>query len=112
MNKLVRTLDALSDETRLRIFLLLMNGNLCVCELVNILDMKQARISRIMKIMNESGLTINKRAGKWIVYSVNPEALKLGVVRGLIDDINISVADLEKLKQCKKESIRESCCKL
>ncbi|MBN2407649.1 MAG: winged helix-turn-helix transcriptional regulator [Elusimicrobia bacterium] len=111
MNKTIKILDALSDETRMRIFLLLINGNLCVCELVNILDMKQARISRIMKKLTDSGLTESKRVGKWIIYSVRPETLKMGIVRGLLDDIKISAEDLRRLKNCKTEGIREGCCK-
>lgn len=104
-------LDALSDETRMRIFLLLINGSLCVCELVNILDMKQARISRIMKKLTDAGLAESKRYGKWIFYSVNTEALKFGIVKGLLDDIKISISDLKKLKQCKKDRICEGYCK-
>ena len=109
MNKIIKILDALSDETRMRIFLLLINGNLCVCELVNILNMKQARISRIMKKLTDSGLTESKRDVNWIIYSVKPEALKLGVLRGLLDDEKISVSDLKKLQKCKESCIRESC---
>ncbi len=111
MKKIVKILDALSEETRMRIFLLLINGDLCVCELVNILNMKQARISHIMKKLNDAGLTNSKRYGKWIVYSAKPEALKLGIVKGLLDDMKISVSYLRKLKKCKKDGIREACSK-
>ena len=111
MKNIVKILDALSEETRMRVFLLLINRDLCVCELVNILNMKQARISHIMKKLNDAGLTNSKRDGKWIVYSAKPETLKLGVVEGLLDDLKISVYDLRKLKKCKKDGIRETCCK-
>jgi len=111
MDKVLKIVNALSDETRLRIFLLLINGSLCVCELVNILDMKQARISRMLKKMKGAQLVNNERDGKRIIYSVNPEALKMSVVRGLLDDIKISISDLQKLKKCKKDNIREGCCK-
>jgi len=111
MDKVLKIVNALSDETRLRIFLLLINGSLCVCELVNILDMKQARISRMLKKMKDAQLVNNERDGKRIIYSVNPEALKMSVVRGLLDDIKISISDLQKLKKCKKDNIREGCCK-
>lgn len=109
MEKILKILDALSDETRMRIFLLLINGNLCVCELVDILEMKQARISRIMKILNDAGLTESRRDGKWVIYSVNPEVLKISVIKGLLDDLKISLADLKKLKKCKNEGVKETC---
>ncbi|MFH1957260.1 MAG: metalloregulator ArsR/SmtB family transcription factor [bacterium] len=109
MKKTIKILDALSEETRMRIFLLLINGNLCVCELVNILNMKQARISHIMKKLTGAGLAVGKRDGKWIIYSAKPDALKSGIVKGLLDDIKISMSDLKNLKQCKKGRIRENC---
>lgn len=111
MKKIVKILDALSEETRLRVFILLINGDLCVCELVNILNMKQARISHIMKKLTDAGLTNSRRDGKWIIYSARSEALNSGVVKGLLDDLKISVSDLRKLKKCKKEGIRETCSK-
>ena len=111
MNKIIKTYNALADETRMRIFLLLLNGSLCVCELISILDMKQARISRILKKLTDAGLTESKREGKWIIYSVNPDVLKYSTIKGLLDDIKISVSDLKKLKQCKDACIRESCVK-
>ena len=109
MRKIMKILDALSEETRMRVFLLLINGDLCVCELVNILNMKQARISHIMKKLTGAGLTDSKRNGKWIVYSAKPAALKSGIVKGLLDDIKISMSDLKNLRQCKKDRIRETC---
>lgn len=111
MKKMIKVLSALSDETRLRIFLLLLNGSLCVCELINILDMKQARISHMLKKLKDSGLVDSERDGKWVIYSVSPEALKMGVIRGLVDEVKISMSDLQRLKKCKKEGIRDRCCK-
>lgn len=111
MKKILKILDTLSEETRMRVFLLLINGDLCVCELVNILNMKQARISHIMKKLNDAGLANSKRDGKWIIYSAKPEALKLGVVKGILDDLKISMSDLKKMRKCKNDRIKETCCK-
>ena len=111
MDKILKILSALSDRTRLKIFLYLVSESLCVCELINILDMKQARISRMMKKLKDAGLVDRERRGKWIIYSANPEALKTGIVRGLMEDKKLSVSDLDRLRKCKKEGVRESCCK-
>ena len=111
MKKTLKIFWALSEETRMRVYLLLVNKDLCVCELIHILNMKQARISHIMKKLNDAGLTDSRRDGKWIVYSANKQALKSGAVKGLLDDLKISSSDLKKLIKCKKESVRENCCK-
>jgi len=51
METTIKMFKALSDETRLRIFLLFIQSEeLCVCELVNILNMEQSRISHSIKI--------------------------------------------------------------
>jgi len=43
MNKLVSFLKIISDETRLRILLLLMEQELCVCEICEVLESRQKR---------------------------------------------------------------------
>ena len=111
MNKTLKILDALSEETRMRVFLLLTKGDLCVCELVCTLKMKQARISHILKKLTDAGLTYRKRDGKWIIYSVSPAVLRGSVVKGIIADLKISASDLRNLKQCRKNGTRESCSK-
>jgi len=109
MKKTLKILDALSEETRLRVFLLLLKDGLCVCELVNILGMKQARISHILKKLTDAELTECRRDGKWIIYSVKKETLKSGVIKGLLGDIKISVNDLKKIRKCKRDGTREVC---
>lgn len=61
---------ALADESRLRIFTLLLNHELNVNELVSVLDMGQSRISRHLRILTDSGLLKCRRDGLWSFYSV------------------------------------------
>jgi ArsR family transcriptional regulator len=109
MERMVKIFSALSDTTRLRIYLLLLEGELCVCELVGILDMEQSRISHSLRILREVGLINNERKGKWIVYSVNPEVVKSEIIQGLKKEAMLTAADRRKIVKCKGESIREKC---
>lgn len=59
---------ALSDETRLRILFLLTTGELCVCELVAVLEMPQGKISRHLSVLKNAGLVSDRREGTWIYY--------------------------------------------
>ena len=61
---------AFSDETRLRILFLLSVRELCVCELVAVLDMPQGRISRHLSVLKHAGLVSDRRDGTWIYYSL------------------------------------------
>jgi ArsR family transcriptional regulator len=62
----------LSDETRLRCLVLLQKeGELCVCEISQILGSIQPKISRHLALMRSSGLVTDKRKGQWVYYSLN-----------------------------------------
>lgn len=68
MNKTARLFKALSDNTRLRILGLLLEGDLCVCELMAILDMPQSTVSRHLAYLKNSGLVSDRRRGIWMHY--------------------------------------------
>ena len=109
MKQTVKLFKALADETRLRIYLLLSEGELCVCELINILSMEQSRISHGLRILKEASLIDNRREGKWIVYFANSEMNKNRIVRELKQDLRLSTISLRDFTKCKKENIREKC---
>jgi ArsR family transcriptional regulator len=62
----------LSDETRLRCLMLLQKeGELCVCEISQIMGSIQPKISRHLALMRQSGLVSDERRGQWVYYSIN-----------------------------------------
>ena len=61
---------ACADATRLRILFLLAVRELCVCELVEILEMPQGKVSRHLAVLKNAGLVRDRRAGTWIYYSL------------------------------------------
>lgn len=64
---------ALSDQTRLRIVLLLLEQKeLCVCELTQVLELSQPKISRHLAILRESGLLLGRKSGIWVHYRLSP----------------------------------------
>ena len=70
MKDIVRIFKTLSDPTRLRIMMLLLQRELCVCELMFILKQEQSRVSHNLRILRDSGLVEDVRAGKWIIYKI------------------------------------------
>jgi len=109
MESTIKMFKALSDETRLRIYLLLLQSELCVYELVNILNMEQSRISHSVRILKEAGLVDNRREGKWIIYAANPEIENNRIIQGLKNELELPEQDLKNITKCKKEKIREKC---
>jgi len=109
MEEVVKMLSALSDMTRLRIYLLLLEGELCVCELASILDMEQSRISHGLRILREADLIKNQREGKWSIYSVSANAVENKMIQGLKKEVKLPVSDRRKISKCKGQNIRERC---
>lgn len=63
---------ALSDCTRLRIVNLLQGGELCVCDLVDLLDVPQPTASRHLAYLRKVGLVLARKEGHWIYYRLAP----------------------------------------
>ena len=103
MEATIKMFKALSDETRLRIYLLLLQGELCVCELVSILNIEQSRISHSVRILKEAGLVVNRREGKWIIYAVNPETENNRMIQGLKNELRLPKQDLKKITNVRKK---------
>jgi len=109
MEKYLKLFAAISDETRLRIYLLLSKGELCVCELTAALDMEQSRISHSLRILKEAGLIESRREGKWVIYFAEPDMIKSKIIQGLTREIPPGAADLKNLTACKKGNLRKRC---
>ncbi len=72
----VRWFHALSDATRLRIVDRLIDGEQCVCVLMGELGVSQSRLSFHLKTLKEAGILRDRRQGRWIYYSLNPESIE------------------------------------
>ena len=68
--------QALSDETRLRILDLLRGGEHCVCELTEMLDLRQSLLSFHLKTLKDAGLVTDRREGRWMYYALAPATLE------------------------------------
>jgi ArsR family transcriptional regulator len=83
VQRLNQIFKALSDETRLRIVNLLTTGELCVCDIMSILDISQPKASRHLAYLKYSGLVESRREGLWMHYSLKSD-LDKGIL-ALID---------------------------
>ncbi len=74
---------ALAEQTRVRIAMLLIGQELCVCDLTEILKLPQSTISRHMTQLRQSGLVIDRRAGTWIHYRLADDKVAREISRFL-----------------------------
>jgi ArsR family transcriptional regulator len=67
---------AFSDRIRLRILHLLLEGEMCVCDLVDIIKVPQPTASRHLAYLRKAGLVATEKRGLWIYYSLTPAKTK------------------------------------
>lgn len=66
---------ALGEPTRLKIIRLLATRELCVCDLEEIMQISQPRISQHLKVLKYSGLVNERKEGQRSICSLNRELL-------------------------------------
>ncbi len=71
MKKVAEFYKALGDETRLKILQMLAEQEMCVCEILDRLDISQPAVSHHLKILKRAELVKDSREGKWIYYALN-----------------------------------------
>jgi ArsR family transcriptional regulator len=76
LHLLADLLKSVADETRLAILTMLHDGEMCVCEIMEFLSVSQPAVSHHLRILRQAGLINDRRQGKWIFYSLDPEALE------------------------------------
>ena len=74
LSRAVALFHALSDETRLAIVQRLRSGERCVCDLTDLLDAAQSRLSFHLKVLKDAGLVMDRKEGRWVHYHLNREA--------------------------------------
>lgn len=70
-----KAFKALGEPTRLKIVKMLSHQSMCVCELSEVLDMLQPRVSQHLKILKEADLVRESKEGYWVYYSLDKERL-------------------------------------
>ena len=63
---------AFSDRTRLRLLHLLVGGELCVCDLVDVIGAPQPKVSRHLAYLRKAKLVQVRKDGLWSYYRLAP----------------------------------------
>jgi ArsR family transcriptional regulator len=64
-------LKIISDKTRLTILAMLREKEMCVCDIVEILETTQPNVSQHLRKLKHSGLVNETRRSQWVYYSLN-----------------------------------------
>ncbi|MGI1659089.1 MAG: ArsR/SmtB family transcription factor [Desulfitobacterium sp.] len=114
MTALTNIFKILSDETRLRIIILLYQEELCVCELSGVLDLPQPKISRSLSKLRDTNLVLDERKEKFVFYSLKMENQLLNIIlRSILENLQSYpqlITDQNRLED--KELYLNACCNL
>ena len=105
MRNLIRTIKALSDETRLRILRVLIERECCVCEIMQALDISQSRASRNLGILENAGFVKSRRDGLWVLHFIDRQetnkynASLIEIIKDALEGNKVIALDRERLNK-------------
>jgi len=68
MKEFMSVAKALADENRVRVLVFLGDGELCVCQIVEMLGLAPSTVSKHMAVLHQAGLVESRKEGRWIYY--------------------------------------------
>ncbi len=101
----VKIFKALSHITRLKIVLLLSEKNLCVCEITEILETSQPRISQHLKVLKDTQLVKEEVSGPLRIYQLKKDILE-SYLNGFSKLFNTSLSENDELQEYSKTIVK------
>ncbi len=83
MRHFVAIARALSDESRVRMLMLLRDGELCLCQIIELIGLAPSTVSRHMTVLWQAGLVEIRKSGTWRYYRI-PESENSAAVSGAL----------------------------
>jgi len=124
LQHVVLAFKALSDDNRLRALFALYHQELCVCQIIELLNLAPSTVSKHMSILKQAGLVESEKRGRWVYYRLasnhsDSEAGQVidwvieaceneGIILGLHVDETINT-DKKRLKQILQMDPEELC---
>ncbi len=99
MNAVTRLLSAIADPTRLRLLRLLHRQELCVCELMEAVELPQYQVSRHLRELRLAGLVEATRSGRWMHYRISRKAAANALYQDLLKFLDVHTRGLAEAKR-------------
>ena len=115
MRELVEITKALGDENRLRILHALIGRELCVCQIVALLDLAASTVSQHISVLRHARLVESRKDGRWVHYRLAGEGEGAEAARALkwlkeaLPRQALLKQDAQRIKQILKRSLEEVC---
>ena len=118
MEDLVKVFKAVSDETRLKILLIISKRTICQKGISRHLGISESAVSQHIKVLKESGIVTGIKQGYSVIYVINDDCFKeakffLKMINDIEDDTFIDKEKLDaiRLNSCANCKSNKKCCK-
>jgi ArsR family transcriptional regulator, arsenate/arsenite/antimonite-responsive transcriptional repressor len=114
MRDVLDVTNALGDENRLRTLMALRTGELCVCQVTELLALAPSTVSKHLSILRSARLIDSRKDGRWIYYRLSVDGRPAAqqalswLERSLADDLQIR-SDEKRLKAILKQDPEDLC---
>jgi DNA-binding transcriptional ArsR family regulator len=115
LREFMNVVKALAEENRVRILCLLREQDLCVCQIIEVLELAPSTVSKHLSILHQARLIDSEKRGRWVYYSLAcgdvPSEVCAAckwIFDSIADDPKIK-ADTKNLKQVMKLDPEELC---
>ena len=99
MKEITLLLSTIAEPTRLRLLRLLHRQELCVCELMEALQLPQYKVSRHLREMRQVGLVVARRSGRWMHYQISATAMRSPLHQDLLKLLDVHLRDFPDAKR-------------
>ena len=105
MKNIIDKFKICTDEQRIRMLMLLDKKELCVCQLMGIIESSQSLISRNISLLNKTRFLNERRDGKLRFYSIrkdlgDKEKIFMDFLRSVVISDPIIMKDFKTSKEC------------
>ena len=104
---------ALSDESRVRALLTIKDGELCLCQIIEVLGLSPSTVSKHMNVLQQAGLVLRRKAGKWHYYRLADGETSAVARRALVwaleelkDDLEVR-EDVRRTREVRRQQLEE-----
>lgn len=88
MRDKIEIFKAISEPSRVRILMMLLQKPLCVCEITSILKLSTPTVSNHLAYLREKGFIVDEKEGKWINYRIVKNSTDM-IVKHIVDSLPI-----------------------
>lgn len=113
MRQVLTIAKAIGDESRARVLLALRDGELCLCQIIDLLKLSPSTVSKHMDVLQQAGLVERRKDGRWHYFRLADDPATPVVQRAIgwllesLQDEPVAIGDAKKLCCVRQRDPRE-----